>query len=76
VRDRAGQIQALDYDRLVIATGAVPIKPPIPGIDLPGVFLLRTMESSFEVERYLEDSKPQSAIIVGARYIGVEMLTR
>ena len=73
VRDQTGQIRMLDYDRLVIGTGAVPIKPPIPGIDLPGVFVLHTMESSFEVDRYLEEKKPRSAIIVGTGYIGVEM---
>ena len=73
VQDRSGQIRKLNYDRLVIGTGAAPIKPAIHGIELPGVFFLHTMESSFEVERYLEEKKPQSAIIVGAGYIGVEM---
>ncbi len=37
----------LAYDRLIIATGAQPVRPPFPGLDLPGVSLLRSMEDSF-----------------------------
>jgi NADPH-dependent 2,4-dienoyl-CoA reductase/sulfur reductase-like enzyme len=73
VLNPAGQTSMLQYDRLVIGTGATPIKPGIHGIDLPGVFLLHTMESSFDLNDHLEKRKPRSAIIVGAGYIGVEM---
>ena len=61
------------YDKLLIATGARPIQPAIAGLDLAGVFTLHTMEQSFAVHRYLDETKPQRAVIVGAGYIGLEM---
>lgn len=63
----------LPYDTLLIATGARPIRPPIEGIDLPGVFFLHTMRDSFLMHDYLEAAKPRRAVIVGAGYIGLEM---
>ncbi len=73
LRDEAGKTAHLPYDRLVIATGATPVRPRIPGIDLPGVFLLRSMEDSFVIHEYLDTHAPRSAVIVGGGYIGVEM---
>jgi NADPH-dependent 2,4-dienoyl-CoA reductase/sulfur reductase-like enzyme len=70
---RQGNARNLGYDRLVIATGAESIRPPVDGIDLPGVFLLRWMDDAFVMQQYLKDRQPQSAIIVGAGYIGMEM---
>jgi len=63
----------LRYDRLVIATGAVSIRPRIAGLDLPGVFPLRRMDDSFAVDRYIHTHAPQTAVIIGGGYIGVEM---
>lgn len=63
----------LIYDKLLIATGATPIRPPIEGIDLPGVFFLHTMRDSFAMHDYLDAAKPRRAVIVGAGYIGLEM---
>lgn len=62
----------LRYDRLVIGTGAVPVKPPIRGVDLPGVHLLHTMEDSFKLHDRLEHVR--RAAVVGAGYIGLEMV--
>lgn len=73
VADRSGQARELGYDRLVIATGAVPVRPPIAGLDLPGVFLLRSMEDSFAVHGCLETRAPRSAVVVGGGYLGTEM---
>jgi NADPH-dependent 2,4-dienoyl-CoA reductase/sulfur reductase-like enzyme len=72
VVDRENTRKCLSYDRLLIATGAVPLIPEIPGIALPGVHSLHTMDAAFKVQRRLE-ANPRSAIIVGAGYIGVEM---
>ena len=73
MRDAQGQVCDLYYDRLIIATGALFIRPPIEGLDLPGVYLLRSMEDSFAVHTYLSKSAPRTAIIVGGGYIGLEM---
>jgi NADPH-dependent 2,4-dienoyl-CoA reductase/sulfur reductase-like enzyme len=63
----------LAYDALVIATGAVAARPPIPGLDLPGVFVLRELTDGSALKQHLADKGPQSAVIVGAGYIGMEM---
>ncbi len=73
VVDRRGQARQLPYDRLVIGTGAVPVWPDIPGLDLPGVFPLHTMEDSFLVHEHLLRERPESVVIVGSGYIGLEM---
>ncbi len=73
ILDEAGKPRQLPYDRLVIATGAVPVRPRIPGIDLSGVYLLRSMQDSFAVHEYLDTHAPASAVIVGGGYIGMEM---
>lgn len=64
--------QVLGYDRLVIGTGATPVRPPLEGIDLPGVHVLHTMDDSFAVHELLT-LQPRSAVIIGAGYIGTEM---
>ncbi|MDX9829739.1 MAG: FAD-dependent oxidoreductase [Anaerolineae bacterium] len=69
-RDRAFE---QPYDRLVIATGARPSCPPLPGCELGGIFGLRSLESGLAIQRYLREEKPKSAVIVGGGYIGVEM---
>jgi NADPH-dependent 2,4-dienoyl-CoA reductase/sulfur reductase-like enzyme len=73
VSDISGHRELLPYDRLVLATGAVPSHPPIAGLNLPGVYLLRTMEESFLVEGHLASQTPRSAVIIGEGYIGLEM---
>ncbi|WP_026734165.1 FAD-dependent oxidoreductase [Fischerella sp. PCC 9605] len=73
VVDRQGQVQWLSYDKLILGTGAVPIQPPIQGLDIPGVFLLHSMEDSFAVHQYLTTHAPKTAVIVGSGYIGLEM---
>ncbi len=75
-RDLAdGSETRLDYDELVIATGAVPNRPPIPGIDLPGVYGLQTMDDGAALIAALEQEgrPPQRVVVVGAGYIGVEV---
>jgi NADPH-dependent 2,4-dienoyl-CoA reductase/sulfur reductase-like enzyme len=73
VVDTDGKAKELHYDTLVIGTGAESIKPGIKGMDLPGVFLLRWMDDSFAVHTWLTEHHPQSALIVGGGYIGMEM---
>src|SRR5450432_55029 len=72
-REPTGVIRDIAYDRLIIATGAVPAKPPIRGLETPSVYVLHTMADSFAVHEHLTSRSPKSAIIVGAGYIGLEM---
>lgn len=73
VVEAGGVTDALTYDRLVVATGAVPVRPPIEGLDLPHVHVLHTMGDSFAVQETLSTGSPRSAVIIGAGYIGLEM---
>ncbi len=68
-----GRDYVQDYDRLVIATGARAVRLPIPGLDLPGVFQLRELTDGAAIKRFLDDSSPRRATIIGAGMIGMEM---
>lgn len=74
VRDlEAGRTSTKEYDRLVIATGARPSTPAIPGLELEGVFTLRSLESGLALHRFLQSEKPHSVVVLGGGYVGVEM---
>jgi len=64
---------SVSYDQLVIATGGSAIRPPIPGVDLKGVFLLRTVEDGVAVNEFIAQRRPRRAVIIGGGYIGVEV---
>jgi NADPH-dependent 2,4-dienoyl-CoA reductase/sulfur reductase-like enzyme/rhodanese-related sulfurtransferase len=74
VRDlRSGTVYREPYDALVLAPGANPVRPPLPGIDLHGIFVLRTIPDSRGIKSWIEDRKAQSAVIVGGGLVGLEM---
>ena len=77
VTDPGGTEELVSYDKLIIGTGAVPVRPPIGGLDqlgpADGVHLLHSMGDTFAVMRTLTEDAPATAIIVGAGYIGLEM---
>jgi len=75
-----GGEELLGYDKLIVGTGAVPVRPPIAGLAGPaalgpgdGVHVLHSMGDTFAVMATLEQAAPASAVIVGAGYIGLEM---
>lgn len=69
----AAKEYTLPYDYLVVATGAVSFRPPVPGLDLPGVFTLRTLSDGLALHDALKSKPPRSVVIVGGGYIGLEM---
>ena len=60
------------YDKLVLAVGASPVKPPIEGVDLKNVFFLRTPEDAVALREAAESSEVHRAVVVGGGYIGLE----
>ncbi len=62
-----------NYDKLVIATGASPIKPPIEGIDLDGVYFMRTPKDAIELRDRIEKLSPRRATVIGGGFIGLEV---
>jgi NADPH-dependent 2,4-dienoyl-CoA reductase/sulfur reductase-like enzyme/rhodanese-related sulfurtransferase len=84
-----GEVTTEKYDKLVLSPGAAPIRPPLPGIDLPGIFSVRTVPDAREIREWIErgssDStgehtssgfpldKTRRAVVVGGGYIGLEM---
>jgi len=63
----------MPYDKLVIATGARPVRPPLPGSDLAGIFALRPLESGLAIRAFVRECRPKQAVVLGGGYIGVEM---
>lgn len=69
---RTGEIESLHYDKLVIATGATPRLPAVPGIDLAGVTTLQSMQDADYLRRIRDERKITKAVVVGGGLIGVE----
>ncbi|MFH2043603.1 MAG: FAD-dependent oxidoreductase [Pseudomonadota bacterium] len=61
------------FDKLMVATGAFPIKPPVEGIDAKGIFGVNNLESGLALKDYIEKIKPKKAVVIGGGYIGLEM---
>ena len=61
------------YDKLILAPGAEPIKPPFEGIELEAIFNLRNIPDSEAIKNYVDVKNPESAVVVGGGYIGLEM---
>jgi len=69
-----GRNSSIDYDKLVIATGSSPVVPPIKGIDLKGVHVLKRVPDADEIRDLISGSISKKAVIVGAGLIGIEMV--
>jgi NADPH-dependent 2,4-dienoyl-CoA reductase/sulfur reductase-like enzyme/rhodanese-related sulfurtransferase len=68
-----GSLEDLPYDKLILATGAAPLRPPLPGLDTPGIHTLRNLEDADRIKARL-DSGVRRAVVVGAGFIGLEMV--
>lgn len=75
VRDLEGNTESVQHwDRLILTPGAAPIVPPIAGIDAANVFALRNLADTDAIKNFITDQKPQRAVVVGAGFIGLEMV--
>lgn len=70
---KSGNIYEESYDVLVLSPGANPTKPPIPGIDSPNIYTLRDIPDTDAIKEFLDRRKPESAVVVGGGFIGLEM---
>jgi NADPH-dependent 2,4-dienoyl-CoA reductase/sulfur reductase-like enzyme len=61
------------FDQLVVATGAVPLRPELPGVDSDGIFGVQTLADGVAVQRAIDERSPRRAVVVGGGYIGLEM---
>jgi NADPH-dependent 2,4-dienoyl-CoA reductase/sulfur reductase-like enzyme/rhodanese-related sulfurtransferase len=68
-----GRTYEESYDVLVLSPGAAPVKPPIPGIDSANIYTLRDIPDTDSIKGFLDEKRPQSAVIVGGGFIGLEM---
>jgi NADPH-dependent 2,4-dienoyl-CoA reductase/sulfur reductase-like enzyme/rhodanese-related sulfurtransferase len=74
VRDHgSGNDYEENYDKLILSPGAEPRRAAIDGMDLPGVFTLRTIPDTYRICDFIDQKKPARAVVVGAGFIGVEM---
>ena len=74
VRDLlSGKIFRERYDALVLSPGATPIRPPLPGIELPGIFTLRSIPDTRRIRDWIDQREARRAIIVGGGFIGLEV---
>ncbi len=69
----SGKTYSEHYDALALSPGASPIRPPLPGIDLPGIFTVRTVPDSKKIREWITAGSATSAVIVGGGFIGLEM---
>lgn len=74
VRELANGAEAWEgFDQLMIATGATPVRPPLPGVDAEGIFGVQILDDGLALRAALERDRPRRAVIVGAGYIGLEL---
>jgi CoA-dependent NAD(P)H sulfur oxidoreductase len=65
-------LESLDYDALVVASGADPVRPTVPGLDERRVFTIRSLDEAIQLRRLLDSRTVRHAVVVGAGYIGLE----
>jgi NADPH-dependent 2,4-dienoyl-CoA reductase/sulfur reductase-like enzyme/rhodanese-related sulfurtransferase len=71
---RGGSTRSVPYDVLVLAPGASPIRPSLPGVELPGVFAVRSIPDSRRIRAWIAERHAATAVVVGGGFIGLEMV--
>ncbi len=73
LKKNSGETVTETYDKLIIATGANPFVPAVDGVQLPGVFCVRTPDDAVGIRAYVEEKKCRRAVVCGAGFIGLEV---
>lgn len=68
-----GSVYEESYDKLLLSPGATPVRPPLPGIDLPGIFTLRNVSDTDAIKQYIGSHGVKRAVVIGGGFIGLEM---
>ncbi len=68
-----GETSRERYDKLIVSPGAEPMRPPLDGIDLEGIYRLRNIPDSDRIKAMVDSSNPRAAVVVGGGFIGLEM---
>lgn len=74
VNSVTGDAKSFEYTKLILAQGGRPINPPIPGAGSDHVFSLWTLEDMDRINEYITEREPQTAVVVGGGFIGLEMV--
>jgi NADPH-dependent 2,4-dienoyl-CoA reductase/sulfur reductase-like enzyme/rhodanese-related sulfurtransferase len=69
----SGNVYTEGYDKLILSPGAEPAKPPIPGIESPRIFTLRSIPDTDAINEFITEHNPKRAVVIGGGYIGIEM---
>lgn len=68
-----GEVFTESYDKLLLAPGAKPTQPALPGVGLDRLFTLRTVEDTLRIHRFVAEQKPRSVVLAGGGFIGLEL---
>lgn len=71
---QSGNTKTFEYTKLILAQGGRPLKPALPGTDMPHVFSLWTLADMDNITNHLENTNPKTAVVVGGGFIGLEMV--
>ncbi len=74
VNHQNGEERTFSYDSLILAQGGKPVVPPLPGVDKSHVFQLWTLDDMDKIDEFIKDNKPETAVVVGGGFIGLEMV--
>lgn len=73
VKSPDGSVYEESFDKLLLSPGATPVRPPLPGIDLPGIFTLRNVNDTDAIKDYITNHDVKRAVVIGGGFIGLEM---
>ncbi|MGI6110517.1 MAG: NAD(P)/FAD-dependent oxidoreductase, partial [Eubacteriaceae bacterium] len=68
-----GKTTEESYDKLILSPGALPLRPPIPGLEMDRVFTVRNIPDTVAVKQFIDENNPREAVVIGAGFIGLEV---